>query len=70
VQQQQQQQQCSSSVDSSSGSVDGIQGALQCTGADMDAQAGEMCFLHVTARLVTAVPTMISPVTCFSDGFF
>jgi hypothetical protein len=52
----QQQAQCSSSGDSSSGSCDGVQGVLQFTGAALDAHAGEECFLHVTARLVTAVP--------------
>jgi hypothetical protein len=47
-------QQCSSSADSSSGSCDGVQAVLQFTGAAMDAHAGEECFLHVTARSVTA----------------
>jgi hypothetical protein len=49
------QQQCSSSGDSSSGSCGGVQAVLQFTGAAMDAHAGEECFLHVTARSVTAV---------------
>jgi hypothetical protein len=56
----QQQQQCSSSGDSSSGSCGGVQTVLQFTGAAMDAHAGEECFLHVTARSVTAVTTNIS----------
>jgi hypothetical protein len=56
---QQQQQQCSSSSDSSSGSCAGVQAVLQFTGAAIDAHAGEECFLHVTARSVTAATTFL-----------